>query len=159
MDITLNALKGTFELHNTVALSNHDEIIKFIDFCPQNKLKPIQVLILYNQDYLSIDHFEKLGVKRNTEKLMFKGYEPVILYQTAKYFVGKLSDAFNELKRITDVLKENSYIIIREKIEAVRSTIDLDKLKDCKECYHETHIVVDCGDYTESNIHELDKLN
>jgi len=159
MDTSLNVLRGTFELHNTIALTNQDESFKFIEFCQLNKLKPIQVLILYNEEYLSIDHFENMGVRRNTDKLMFQDYEPVILYQTAKYFVGYLHDAFDELKRITQMLIESDYCVIREKIEAVRSTIDLDKLKDHEECYHETHIVVNCSNYTEQNIHILDKLN
>ncbi|ARF11835.1 hypothetical protein Klosneuvirus_2_271 [Klosneuvirus KNV1] len=159
MDTTLNDLRGTFELHNTIALTNQDESRDFIEFCQLNKLKPIQVLILYNEEYLSTDHFEHLRVRGNTDKLIFKNYEPVILYQTAKYFVGYLHHAFDELKRITQLLIESDYCVIREKIEAVRSTIDLDKLKDREECYHETHIVVNCSNYTEQNIHILDKLN
>jgi len=159
MDTALRDLRGTFELHNTIVLNGGDDVSKFIEFCHQNKLKPIQVLILYNENYLSKNHFEKLGVKRNTDKLFYKGYEPVILYQTAKYMVGCAKDALVELIRITELLQKSQYYVIREKIEAVRSTINLENLKGLKECYHETHIVVDCGDYTESNIHVLDKLN
>lgn len=156
---TLNELRGTFELHNTVALVNQTDISTFTELCNTNKIKPIHVLILYNEDYMSSDHFEKLGVQENTNKLLFKGYKPVVLYQTSKYFVGLLKDAFNELRKITGLLQENSYHVVREKIEAVRSTIDLNKLKGHNECYHETHIVVDCDKYTDTNIHLLDKLN
>lgn len=81
---------------------------------------------------------------------------PIILYQTSKYFTGLLKDAFDELKKITELLQENHYKVIRKKIEA---PVDLDKLKGYTECYHKTHIVIDCGDYTESNIHILDSLN
>ena len=139
-------------MHNTIVLSGGDEVTNFIEFCHQNKLKPIQVLILYNEEYLSQDHFTNLGVKKNTDKLCFKGYKPTILYQTAKYIVGCVKDAIVEVKIITELLQKNQYCVIREKIEAVRSTINLENLKGLKECYHETHIVVDCGDYTESEI-------
>jgi hypothetical protein len=150
-------LYGIYELHNTIALKDENDSVKFNEFCATYKLKPIHVLILYNHKYLSENHLTNLGVGKNTNKLNLNGYTPIILFQTSKYVTCKLSEAFNELKKITKLLQANNYIVIREKIEAVRSSIK-QKLNH-KDIYHETHIVVNCVNYEHDTIKKLDELN
>lgn len=151
-------LKATFELHNTIILGE-DGVSKFEEFCLANKLKPIHVMIMYNNKYKMAEH---CNLRNNDFK--FDGYTPVILYQTSIYFVGILSEALKKLHSITELLTNSGYQVIREKIEALRSTINEDKLRcsdiiDFSEYYYETHIVVDCEDYNSEVLEELEKFN
>lgn len=110
------------ELH-TVVINPYNADL-FEAFCRKHLLKPIHVLILYNEKYVDNVHIVNLVADTNTDKLKFSGYRPIILYQTSKYiYSNDIDTAIKELLPVTNLLKENGYNFIREKIEAVRNTV------------------------------------
>lgn len=147
-------LKATFELHNTV-LIGADEVDKFEMFCTYNKLKPIHVMIIYNRAYMLNDFPET-----NVLNVPTSVYKPVILYQTSLYLPTTFDLAKKKLGSITDELTKAGFKVIREKVEALRSSVDETVLrKDFPDAYYETHIVVDCERYDAQVLAQLEELN
>jgi hypothetical protein len=150
-------LKATFELHNTI-LINADEVDKFETFCADKKLKPIHVMILYNRAYTLNDFPENAGV--DTLDVSSDVYRRVILYQTSMYLPTTFDLAKKKLGSITDDLTKAGFKVIREKIEALRSSVDETVLrKDFPNAYYETRIVVDCERYDAQILARLEELN
>src|SRR5271154_3632295 len=140
---------GVFELHNTIACHNKKDEERFEEICNKYKLKPIKVLILYDRRYKSEKNMLATKWKRTTDS-SFDSFDTRFLLQTSKYIAGDLQRAMEELEQVTKLLTEENFDVIREKIEAVRSTVVMDYLS--VECYYETHIVVTVADFVENTL-------
>lgn len=159
-------LIGLFELHNTIKIDSDpnsnininnykSKLELFYKVCEENKLKPINISVLYNKNY-KLPNYKNLT---NNISINNSQYYPVEFYQTSYYFKGNYLDAEKKLFEISNLLKSHGFEIDREKIEVVKSTIDTNLLTQLDfSCYYEYHIVIECTDYNES-IFQLENLN
>ncbi len=70
---------------------------------------------------------------------------------TSSNFIGSNTDAYNEVKRISEYLKNSGFLVVREKIETVPWHPSAPSKKDSdakmpKNCYFETHFNIICND-------------
>lgn len=70
---------------------------------------------------------------------------------TSSNFIGSNSDAYNEVKRVSEELKKSGFNVVREKIETVPWHPSAPSNKDSdatmpKNCYFETHFNIICND-------------
>lgn len=148
-----------YELHNTVSIKQ-EEVMRFDDFCRGNGLKPIHVCIFYKNEYMKmnpLDYIKKVCSHETPfESDLYRcpGYTPLILYQTSLYMKGSIAMAMERLKHITKLLTDNGFPVIREKIEAIRSTV-IDEKVD----YFETHLIWRIDNIDDETIFKLDELN
>lgn len=149
---------GIFELHNTIACRSVEDEERFEDVCQKYKLKPIRVLILYDKRYQSEKNL--LATRYDPKGYILSEWDTRFLLQTSKYVTGDPVCAIDELEKITSLLKHEGFDVIREKVEAVRSSIIIDLPETS---YYETHVVVttpDCSNGTFQKLRELnDRIN
>ncbi len=118
--------KVPYEIHITVST---DDIESFKQSCKDIDVKPI---VLDLQDS--------------------KGENVMIDVMTSSTFIGNNRGAYEEMKRISDHLKDVAgFEVIREKIETVpyhpaAPSIKQSRLKMPKDCYFESHLGVLCTD-------------
>ncbi len=130
----VNSNEIPFEIHVTVKSVNLEY---FKEKCNQLNVKPI-ILELQN-----------LKNDNTLQDVM-----------TSSNFIGSNTEAYNEVKRISDGLTQAGFIVVREKIETVPwhpsapSIIDTNA-KMPENCYFETHFNIICDDKRKDNLKQL----
>lgn len=129
----------------------------------------IHITVDNKEQYINkISDFKEVCTKANVKPILLDLHlsEGAIIkdLMTSSTFLGNNKEAFLEMKRISGVLKDSGYEVVREKIETIPWHPAAPSLKHQnptmpKSCYFESHLSTICSLSTKSKLEEITKKN